>query len=169
MSKRTDSSSETSPHAGPSRRQFLVRSASAVGVVGLATACGGCAAFHKQDIQVEVPENETSVNLSLAKHPKLAEPGGIVRVEGRDGDARLVVIRKADNTLVALSMECTHWGCDLDWVKDKAELDCPCHGSRFDLDGKVLEGPADEPLPAYPVSEADGVVTVGLVKIKPPT
>jgi Rieske Fe-S protein len=154
---------ESSPH-DPSRRAFLVRSASAVGVVGLATACGGRAAFHKKDIQVEVAPDAESVSLPLARHPKLAEPGGIVRVEGHDGDARIMVIRKADGSLVALSMECTHWGCDVDWVADKGELDCPCHGSRFGTAGNVLEGPADEPLPSYPVSEADGIVTLGLTR-----
>lgn len=144
------------------RRQFLVRTAQVAGVVGVTKVCGGCAWFHKKDIQVEVPEKDDQVILELAKHPKLAEPGGIVRVEGKDGDARVMVIRRQDASLVALSMECTHWGCDVDWKKDKNELECPCHGSRFDANGAVLEGPADEPLPSYPVSEADGVVTVQL-------
>jgi len=148
------------------RRQFLVRSAQAAGLVGLANACGGCAWFHKQDIQVEVPEKAESVSLALSKYPKLAAPGGIVRVEGKDGDARVMVIRRADGSLVALSMECTHWGCDVEWKKDKNELECPCHGSRFDANGKVLEGPADDPLTNYPVSEADGVVTVDFHAVK---
>lgn len=159
-------SSGNAPDA-PSRRGFLVRASGAVGLVGLAKLCGGCAAFHKQDIELEVPPDATQIVIPLAKHPQLAKPGGLMRVEGKDGDARLVVIRRADGSLVALSMECTHWGCDVDWLADKAELECPCHGSRFDADGKVLEGPADEPLPAYPVSEADGIVTVGLERAAP--
>lgn len=149
-----------SANTEPSRRQFLVRTASAVGVVGLAKVCGGCAAFHKQDIQVEAPESAESVALDLAKYPQIANPGGIVRIEGRDGDARVMVVRKADGGLVALSMECTHWGCDVEWDKTKNEFECPCHGSRFDTAGQVLEGPADEPLPSYPVAEENGVVTV---------
>ena len=86
-------------------------------------------------------------------------------IQGRDGDARIMVLRRADGSLAALSMECTHWGCDVEWGKGQAELECPCHGSRFDLEGKVLEGPADDPLPSYPVSEADGVVTVGFTRL----
>jgi len=167
MRTRTDKPEPTTnaPDA-PSRRAVLTRAAGAVGLVGIAKICGGCAAFHKKDIEVEVAPDQTTITLPLARHSALTKAGGIVRVEGKDGDARLMVIRRADQSLVALSMECTHWGCDLDWLADKAELECPCHGSRFDPDGKVLEGPADEPLPAYPVSEADGVITVSLEPTK---
>ncbi|MFO0745608.1 MAG: Rieske (2Fe-2S) protein [Myxococcota bacterium] len=148
----------------PTRRQFLRRSAGTVGAVGLVSLCGGCAWFHKQDMQVEAPPKADSVALSLTQYPKLASPGGAVLVEGKDGDVRVRVLRKADGSLVALSLECTHWGCDIDWKAQKNELECPCHGSRFDTDGKVLEGPADAPLTRYPVSEADGVVTVQLTR-----
>lgn len=50
----------------------------------------------------------------------------------------------------ALSAKCTHAGCTVQW-QSNAELSCPCHGSRFDLGGKVLTGPATEPLPLYAV------------------
>jgi Rieske Fe-S protein len=117
-------------------------------------------------MQVEAPEKADSVTLNLAEHPKLSQPGGSVLVEGKDGDVRMIVIRKADGALVALSLACTHWGCDVDWFAKRAELECPCHGSRFDTTGKVLEGPADEPLATYPVNEADGVVTIGFARIR---
>lgn len=157
---------DAEPEAPPTRRQFLTRTAGAVGVVGLASMCGGCALFHKKDMQVEAPEKADSVTFKASDHPKLAQPAGHVLIEGKDGDVRIIVIRKADGGLVALSLVCTHWGCDVDWFGGRSELECPCHGSRFDLTGKVLEGPADEPLATYPVNEADGVVTVGLGAIK---
>jgi cytochrome b6-f complex iron-sulfur subunit len=49
-----------------------------------------------------------------------------------------------ENDFSALSMICTHLGCT---VEAKAEeFACPCHGSRYDADGKVTLGPASDPL-----------------------
>ncbi len=45
---------------------------------------------------------------------------------------------------LALSLLCTHLGCTL--MPDVDEFACPCHGSRFDIEGRVLHGPAEEAL-----------------------
>jgi Rieske Fe-S protein len=50
---------------------------------------------------------------------------------------------------------CTHTGCDVTQVAD-GTIRCPCHGSRFHLDGTVARGPAPRPLPARPVTVVDG-------------
>lgn len=55
---------------------------------------------------------------------------------------------------------CTHTGCDVAEVAD-GTIDCPCHGSRFHLDGTVARGPAPRPLPARPVKVVDGQLTLG--------
>ncbi len=55
------------------------------------------------------------------------------------------VLRLADG-FRALSSVCTHLGCITRYQPDANQIACPCHGSRFALDGEVLAGPAPRPL-----------------------
>ena len=72
-------------------------------------------------------------------------PAGEARVV-RDGLGKVGAFREADGTLHAVSLRCTHLGCLLRFNGAERSWDCPCHGSRFDVDGSVLEGPAVTPL-----------------------
>lgn len=62
----------------------------------------------------------------------------------------LYVHRDADGEWVAVLASCTHRGCQPESFDGR--LVCPCHGSEFSLDGRVLEGPADRPLTRYAVT-----------------
>jgi glycine/D-amino acid oxidase-like deaminating enzyme/nitrite reductase/ring-hydroxylating ferredoxin subunit len=73
-------------------------------------------------------------------------PPGEARVI-RKGAERTGVYRDDDGTLYGVSMRCTHLGCLVRFNAAERSWDCPCHGSRFDVTGAVLEGPAVEPLP----------------------
>jgi Rieske Fe-S protein len=56
------------------------------------------------------------------------------------------------------SSTCTHKGCTVDKIAD-GTIDCPCHGSKFNLDGTVAKGPADKPLEAQVVTvQGDSIV-----------
>ncbi|PZO34560.1 MAG: (2Fe-2S)-binding protein [Leptolyngbya sp.] len=48
---------------------------------------------------------------------------------------------------------CPHRGCTVEWQGDQNRFICPCHGSQFDPEGRVVEGPADRPLPLMTVVE----------------
>jgi glycine/D-amino acid oxidase-like deaminating enzyme/nitrite reductase/ring-hydroxylating ferredoxin subunit len=72
-------------------------------------------------------------------------PAGEARVLA-DGLGRKGVYRDEDGTLHGVSVRCTHQGCLLRFNSAERSWDCPCHGSRFDVDGAVLEGPAVRPL-----------------------
>jgi len=64
-----------------------------------------------------------------------------------DGTGRKGVYRDPDGVCHAVSLRCTHLGCLVRFNAAETSWDCPCHGSRFDVDGTVLEGPATTPLP----------------------
>jgi len=86
----------------------------------------------------------------------IVDGGGVV---GFFGDDRVVVVR-ADGKLHAVSAVCTHQGCTVGVNTDEHTLDCPCHGSRYTLTGKVVEGPAVRPLGTFNVAENDGTITL---------
>lgn len=62
--------------------------------------------------------------------------------------------RDLDGALHAVSALCTHLGCQLRFNAADVSWDCPCHASRFSVDGKPLNGPATEPLAREPTGEA---------------
>jgi glycine/D-amino acid oxidase-like deaminating enzyme/nitrite reductase/ring-hydroxylating ferredoxin subunit len=68
--------------------------------------------------------------------------GGIVDL---DGDT-VAAYRDDGGALHAVAADCTHLGCRLTFNTAERSWDCPCHGSRFDVDGHVLQGPAVEDL-----------------------
>jgi glycine/D-amino acid oxidase-like deaminating enzyme/nitrite reductase/ring-hydroxylating ferredoxin subunit len=71
-----------------------------------------------------------------------AGEGVVVNVSGK----KLAVYRNGHGDLSALSAVCTHLGCLVHWNTTEKSWDCPCHGSRFDPLGRVLNGPATAPL-----------------------
>jgi glycine/D-amino acid oxidase-like deaminating enzyme/nitrite reductase/ring-hydroxylating ferredoxin subunit len=80
---------------------------------------------------------------------KRSSAGSIAPGEGaivRDGVGQAAVHRDEQGKLHAVSARCTHLGCIVDWNDAERTWDCPCHGSRFAVDGSVLQGPALDPL-----------------------
>jgi glycine/D-amino acid oxidase-like deaminating enzyme/nitrite reductase/ring-hydroxylating ferredoxin subunit len=63
------------------------------------------------------------------------------RIVGHPGDQR-AVYRDLRGEVHAVSARCTHLGCIVSWNPAETSWDCPCHGSRFSVDGEVLHGPA---------------------------
>ena len=91
----------------------------------------------------------------MARVQDVPRGGGVVLA-----DQKLVLTRTADDVIRCFSATCTHQGCLVTSVSDRA-IDCPCHGSQFDVaTGEVLAGPARNPLAAVPVAiQGDAVVT----------
>jgi len=97
--------------------------------------------------RVSVPE-------SLAEGAPLIPPG------------RSVALFRDANGIYAVSLVCTHLGCIVKPAGDG--FDCPCHGSRFAADGRVLRGPAPRPLPWFKVTGSGGNYVVDESAVVPP-
>ena len=82
------------------------------------------------------------MNRAPASSPPGPGEGKIVSRRGR----QVALARDDDGALHAVSARCTHLGCILAWNAAERSWDCPCHGSRFAVDGDVLQGPAVKPL-----------------------
>ncbi|MFI6422904.1 FAD-dependent oxidoreductase [Streptomyces sp. NPDC050842] len=77
--------------------------------------------------------------------------GALVRVGGR----RCAVYRDENGATHAVSARCTHLGCLVHFNDAERAWECPCHGSRFAVDGSVLQGPAVHPLEPRPLLKSD--------------
>jgi len=71
-----------------------------------------------------------------------AGDSAIIDAEGES----FAAYRSPTGELFAVSPVCTHLGCKVHWNSVETSWDCPCHGSRFRVDGTVIEGPAITPL-----------------------
>ncbi|HYE34826.1 FAD-dependent oxidoreductase [Methylocaldum sp.] len=76
----------------------------------------------------------------LRQTPETVAPGEgeIINFHGK----KTAVHRDETGQIHAVSAVCTHLGCIVHWNKAAKSWDCPCHGSRFDAEGKVISGPA---------------------------
>ncbi len=69
-------------------------------------------------------------------------------------------VRRSASDVVVFSPICPHLGCRVAWDARTGHFECPCHGSVFAPDGKVLGGPAPRPLDTLPVRIENGELSV---------
>ena len=101
------------------------------------------------DTGVPGTPEEGWVEVPLSQHPGLREPGGHAHVRVPEALLDVVVVHAADGCHRAVWRTCTHGDCAVAWDAALGAVECPCHGSRFGLDGRVLRGPASRPLTAF--------------------
>ena len=106
---------------------------------------------------VKSAKNFIKENLDVAAQFKDLLPGQADAEEFREVKAGEGKVVEADNSKLAVyrdesgqvhcvSAVCTHMGCIVDWNNAEKSWDCPCHGSRFEISGEIIEGPALDPL-----------------------
>jgi cytochrome b6-f complex iron-sulfur subunit len=150
------------------RRQVLRRASLLIGggcVCEL--ACGAtpkstaCSTPALEPASLTAGERQLIIDLSRA--PSLDASGCAARIELPDRGLDILVVRTGEKEFKALAGQCTHAGRPLSYVATRRLLQCNNFGhSLFDLRGRVVKGPAEKPLKAYPVAEQDGRLRITL-------
>ncbi|MEQ9369379.1 MAG: Rieske (2Fe-2S) protein [Coleofasciculus chthonoplastes F3-SA18-01] len=117
-------------------------------------------------------EESTSTTNSITNTTRADgfEPVGTVAQLDQDGEilnekfsaGSILVVRDPgdSNTIIAVNPTCTHTGCTVKWQAEPTEFVCPCHDSKFAIDGTVIKGPAKDSLAGYEVKQEDDLILV---------
>jgi cytochrome b6-f complex iron-sulfur subunit len=129
-----------------SRRGFL-RGLAGAGVGAAATGLGGCAPdISPAPVADAEKDDEGRVFLAVDRYPDLSREGGAITLRV-PGEQPVLVMHPGGDEYAVVSSTCTHSACPLGF--QDGEAICPCHLSRFALDGTVTHPPARAPLKAY--------------------
>ena len=145
-----------------SRREFTKKALYGIfALLGLGFLAAG--------LKVLAPSSGTGKE--LAWFPLLSEDdvprSGVRKAElvysasGRERKSRVFIVSSAEGIAV-LSAVCSHLGCLVNYRKETREFVCPCHGGKYDISGRNIEGPPPAPLTEYPVEVKNGMVMVGV-------
>jgi Rieske Fe-S protein len=136
--------------AAINRRDFVTTCACVI-AGGLVSACASLAAR-------PVPITDGHIRLALSEHPELTRPNGSLKVLPQGATDPLYVLRLDDGQFAVISPICTHQGCTVDIQGPR--LVCPCHGSTYDREGRVLRGPAQRSLARFTTTAVDGILVI---------
>ena len=151
------------PDRQSTRRQFCVRAATlALGGSAIGTVLAGCSSPTSPSSVPSLPVlNATAVGsgatLAIDASSPLATVGGAALVQTPFN--AFLVSRTTAKAFVALTAICTHQTCTITGFGSQQYV-CPCHGSTFDVNGRVLGGPAPFALHQYATQYTNGVLTI---------
>lgn len=136
-----------------SRREFLRSLIAFAAVVGITAAFS----FIGQSRPSLPTSTTTGLPPGAVANVSQVQPGSPVYFEYPTGYPNILLMKNdGTQSLVALSMLCTHVCCQLSYDSTNNQLYCPCHGSLFDQNGNVLNGPAVVALPTVQFTQDKG-------------
>ena len=135
-----DGENGLAPEYGPARRKLLLYFGWSGLALLLSAAWAGLLRFFWPLVSAR-PSRKVAVGF-----PEDFPPGQVVYNQGH----KLFIIHE-DNGFISLSARCTHLGCNVVWNRDHKIFLCPCHGGKYDRQGRNLEGPPPRPLDQFAV------------------
>ena len=140
-----------------SRREFFVKSVQGAAIISLPAlispileSCTNPTSPQNANplASIQGTNSNGKIVLTIDSSSPLANTGTAASVHYQSGS--ILVDHPSNNVFNALSSICTHQACNIDsFDSGKEQFVCPCHGSRFDVTGNVVQGPAGSPLPKY--------------------
>lgn len=149
----------------PSRREFCTRACEAASLAAFGlfvSRCGGGPTSPGGDLGsslavVSASRVNGAVTLTIDTGSPLANVGSAVLVQSSGGT--FLVARTAQTTFIALTATCTHQACTVSNRSGSLYV-CPCHGSEFDVTGRVVRGPALQSLRQFATQFTDPTLTI---------
>ena len=158
---------------GVSRRQFLNRSWGLALLIGLAQFGMASIDFLWPRLRggfgakITVGDVEEYRNLIASKREPVFIPDGrfwLTLYEGKAEDAAKLPTYKQANVaqtgFMALYRKCVHLGCSVPWCPTAKWFECPCHGSKYSVNGEYRDGPAPRSLDQFRVEIVGGKIVV---------
>ena len=108
-------------------------------------------------------ETSITIDLSLSENNSLLMVGGALALAANELDTSgMLLYRQSESTVKVYSRNCTHAGCTIGGFSSSGISSCQCHGSMFDTNGNVINGPAAIPLNQYSATISEDIVTITL-------
>ncbi len=158
------------------KRNFLTVFSAFIGsIIGIAIAFPVIGFIFHPLIKKTVYGGSDFINIAKSKAIKPGIPKKVVissfKVDGWNRYDNIILgaawlIKQENGEIVAKSSICPHLGCGIDWDAGEGQFVCPCHKSIFDIDGKVVSGPAPRPMDSLDIKIEDGDVFVKHRKLR---
>ena len=138
-----------------SRRIFISKILNGLGLAAIAPILYGVSNF----IYPPLSGSKRKAAKTIIENPEslfVHQDYSIIKV----GDTDAIIFKKSDNTYEAMSLQCTHAGCSLQWKNPEQKFFCACHGGSFHRDGSVAHPPPIRPLEFLTVRTQNGKVII---------
>lgn len=153
------------------RRQFIqwgIQSIASVATVSpMLTLLSSC---NSEDLTIAtnpgstIPTSSNGVySFHFTDYPQLNQTGGSLhaKIQATSRIADVYITRVSQTIAETVSTTCTHLGCQINaYNSSTRQYNCPCHGSIFNSDGTVAQGPATSSLPTYPTQITPDAIEV---------
>lgn len=123
------------------RRTFLKKTGSTFVCLCLA---GNAALEAAEKSITQYAVEDSKLIIELSRHPKLKEAGGSETFHA--DKKKIIVLHPDESSYKAFENKCTHMGGQVSYRPKDGFMQCALHGSRFDIEGRVVKGPAGKPL-----------------------